>query len=328
MNVPGNLDLCNLSLGDLGINFPNFCAMQLPNGKSPCEILLPPFQIPNIPMPNVPVPNIPVPFAMPENQRMQHFYLGLGIEVNNGGGVENIVLNGSGWYFCDRFDPNSSYLARGFGGVEFWPGLKKVQFNMQGETGAIVTEQGTIKPLCGAGTIKGEFTEDYWWVDAGSANDPISVNIACRPELNTSGYLKARPNGILASGWYSRSMTASKTVNLAELAKLNFSTSASFGVQMKIYVRFDQPALTGEVSANANASVSMDIDPLVGDNSHINFASVSCSGKLSFKIDSGICMSGRLKGKVTVLGESVTVATGMKMTNGSVSISSNPSSCN
>jgi hypothetical protein len=200
---------------------------------------------------------------------------------------------------------------------------------MEGESGTIKTDLGNLKPICGTGTIKGAFTKSTWWVDVGTQNDPIDVQIACKSALSTTGYIKARPNGITAAGGFSRSLSDGATINFAELAKVTFTASASMSMQMKIKVRFDQSALSGSVYASADASVSVDVDPIGENNSyHVNLASVGCGGTLSFKVDTGICMSGALKGNFTIIGKSIDLNMGIKVNNGSVSFPSNPSPCN
>lgn len=311
--------LCSLTLN---LDLPSICDLKLPNDAELCKIKLPDLDIPEVPIPTN-LPGIP---GLPENMYQFLVMGGLRVEVENSGAIRQISVDANGWFYTYRLDPNSSYIARGFGGIEFWPQQKKIQLHMEGETGAVKTDIGTIKPVCGEGEINGQFTPEDWYLDVGKASKPWEVELGCVSALKNSGYIKARPSGIIAHGEIKRQGETRGGFDIG-IADIEFWAKAHLDIGMDIGVSFDEPAIKGGISADAGASAGLDVDPDVGDDFSLEFARVNVGGRLNFKVGESLCLSGKLYGEVSVLGQGVDIHLGVKVRDGSISFPENPSSC-
>ncbi len=310
--------LCSIGLN---IEIPSICDLKLVDDLELCKIKLPNYNLP--PMPNLPpIPSIP---GLPENMYQWMFMAGLRVEIQNSGAISKIAMDGNGWFFTYRLDPNSSYLARGFGGMEIYPQQKKMEFHLQGESGAVKTDIGTIKPICATGKIDGFFSRSDWAIDVGTKNDPLTVELGCVSALSSSGYIKARPSGLLAHGEINKHAETSGGFD-AGIGEIDFWAKAHLDVAMEIGLSFDDPAIFGSIAADAGASAGVDVTAL-GETDSYEFASVNVSGELSFKIDDNLCMAGKLRGEVSILGAGIDLTVGVEVKNGSVSFPEDPDRC-
>ncbi len=311
-------------LCDIGFNLelPSICNLKLPNNAPLCKIKLPNY---NLPVPTIPnVPGIP---GLPENMYQWLFMTGVRAEIENSGAIRQLALNGYGWLYTYRLDPNSSYLARGFGGIEMWPAQKKVQFHLEAEAGSVKTDLGRIKPVCGSGEANGQMTPQDFYIDIGTQSNPWEMELGCISELRNSGYIKARPSGILAHGEINREAVTSYGIDIDGLAEIDFRAEAHLNVAVEVGVSFDNPAIFGSIAADAGAEVGMEVDPDAGEDFDVTFASVNVGGELSFKIDDEFCMAGKLYGEVSVLGVGVDIHVGVEIKDGDVSFPKNPDRC-
>lgn len=344
-NPINNKSVCDISFPDLLHSMPNLCAVEVLPNKELCDIF-PDFNLPSIcdlslvgdlqlcdikmpdfgDFPEINIPPLPGIPGMPENMRMFQIMAGLGIEVQPSGSIRTIAMDGAGWLCNDRFDPNSSYLARGYGGIELWPERNKLEFQFQGESGTVVTPLGRIKPICGQGTVRGKFTPNDWYVNIGTPQSPLTVKIGCVDELESSGYLTANSNGILAHGEIRKSARTEGGMDIG-VADLDFYAEASLNVGVDIGVAFDDPAIMGGFQASASASAGVEVDPAVGDDFTLEFASLGLAGRLSFKVGNDFCMAGNLNGRVRVLGIGVDLTIGVEVKNGNISFPEDPDSC-
>lgn len=310
--------LCSIGLN---IEIPSICDLKLVDDLELCKIKLPAYNLP--PMPNLPpIPSIP---GLPENMYQWMFMAGLRVEVQNSGAVSKIAMDGNGWFFTYRLDPNSSYLARGFGGMEIFPQQKKMEFHLEGESGSVKTDIGTIKPVCATGKIGGFFKTNDWAIDVGTKENPLEVELGCVSALRSSGYIKARPNGLLAHGEIDKRAETSGGFGM-EIGEIDFWAKASLYVAAEIGLSFDDPAIFGSIEADARASAGVDVT-LLGDTDSYDFANVRVGGNLSFKVDSDFCLSGNLDGEVSILGIGVDLTVGVEVKNGNVSFPEDPDRC-
>ena len=207
------------------------------------------------------------------------------------------------------------------------PDNGSLQFHLEGESGGVKTDQGTIKPICAQGEINGKFTKNDWYIDVGTKSKPLEVELGCISALSSSGYIKARPTGLLAHGEINKHARTEGGFGIG-VADISFWAEAHLDVEAEIKLAFDNPAISGYIAADAGASAGVDVEPVVGDDFSVNFASVNVSGELSFMIGSSLCMAGKLTGEVTVLGQGVDLTVGVKVDGGSVSFPEHPSRCN
>ncbi|MEM7037113.1 MAG: hypothetical protein AAF570_09060, partial [Bacteroidota bacterium] len=173
---------------------------------------------------------------------------------------------------------------------------------------------------------KGKFTTEDWYVDVGTASSPINVELGCISSLSSDGYLKARPSGIIAHGEIDKSVKTEGGVDIG-VADINFVAEAGVFIGVDIGVSFSEIELKGELEASAYASVGMEVDPAIGDDFDLDFASVSCRGVLSYLIGDNVCFSGWLTGEVEVLGVGAEVGVGIKVENSDVTFPEDPDSC-
>lgn len=309
--------ICDISLD---IEIPSICDLKLPNDVSFCTIKLPDF---GLTVPNIPeIPGLP---GIPENMYQQLLMGGLNVEVNNSGAISRIAVDGCAWFYTNRLDPNSSYLARAWGGVEFTPSQKKIEAHMTGEAGAVQTDVGKIKPFCGGGKVDALFSPNNWYIHVGKPSAPWEVQLACQSALSCSGFITANSSGILAHGEVNKHAETSGGFSIG-IADLEFYARAHLDVAMEIGVSFDDPAIFGGVAADAGASAGVKVTS-AGVTDDYNFASVNVSGNLNFKVDNDLCLAGRLRGSVSILGQGVSIGVGVKIKDGSVSFPENPTSC-
>jgi hypothetical protein len=276
-------------------------------------------------MPNPPQP----PAGFPEDMRLFDIQAGINVECNNNGGVRSVDLEGQAWGFSKKRDPESSYLVRGYGEMDLFPGSGKMKFNIEGETGEIKTENGSYKPVCGEGDLMGEFSPSDWKLDLGTSSNKLDLKLGCSNGLSLDGYLKARPSGIKCNVGIQRSASTSFTLDIA-VAKLTPSFSASLKYSYSMLINFSSPSIGGELSAAANAKAKIKVEPFTGGDPYdINLANISCGGNIQYKLSSsGLCSAGQLTGQITILGESVEAVIGVKVRNGLVSFPKEPGDCN
>ncbi len=311
-------ELCDINLN---INIPRICDVKMADGSSLCKIKMP--ELPTIPLPNL--SGMPDPPALPPKTYQWLIMMGVRTEFSSNGTIQKHALDGNGWFYTTYENPNDSYLARGFGGMEIYPNQKKVDFHLEGESGTIKTPVGRIKPVCAEGEINGFFNENDWAIDVGTRSNPLTIEFGCVPELNNTGYIKARPSGIKAVGTLERTAKTSWTAEL-EVASVRFEAKADLEMEVEVGIDFESPTLDSRISADANAEITATFE-ILGEEEKVEIGGVDVSGDLSLKVDDEFCMSGKLKGTVTILEVDAEVKVGVKIANGNISFPANPSSC-